>query len=97
MGKRSLAVRIPDDTSLRGLLRCTGPLMTTSANYSGKSTVKSCQEAVRTFGDAIDFYVDGGSLDERSPSTIIRIVDDSIEIIRKGAVSIDELGRITNR
>ena len=37
--------------------------------------------------------LDGGDLSSREPSTIIRIVDDAIEVIREGAVKIDENGR----
>lgn len=93
-GKRSLAVRIPDDEVLRGLLRQTGPLMTTSANHPGQPTANTIAEAKAYFGNDADFYVDGGVLIDRPPSTIIRIVDDAIEVLREGAVKINEDGRI---
>lgn len=93
-GKRSLAVRIPDDEVLRGLLRQTGPLMTTSANHPGQPTANTIVEAKAYFGNDVDFYVDGGVLSDRPPSTIIRIVDDAIEVLREGAVKINEDGRI---
>ncbi|QQS69169.1 threonylcarbamoyl-AMP synthase [Candidatus Saccharibacteria bacterium] len=93
-GKRSLAVRIPDDEVLRGLLRQTGPLMTTSANHPGQPTANTIAEAKAYFGNDVDFYVDGGVLRDRPPSTIIRIVDDAIEVLREGAVKINEAGRI---
>jgi L-threonylcarbamoyladenylate synthase len=87
-------LRIPDDAALRAFLEQTGPLQTTSANKPGEHAANTIAEAQAYFGDAVDFYVDGGDLSGRPPSTIIRIVDDAIEIVREGAVKIDESGRI---
>jgi tRNA threonylcarbamoyl adenosine modification protein (Sua5/YciO/YrdC/YwlC family) len=89
-GKMSLAVRLPDDQELQKLLLQTGPLLTTSANNPGKPTAATVDAARQIFGDQVDFYIDGGDLSGRQPSTIIRIVDDAIEIIRQGAVKIEE-------
>lgn len=90
------AFRIPDDAQLLDLLRVTGPLQTTSANQPGEPPANTVEEAKKYFGDQVDFYVDGGDLSGREPSTIIKIVDDAIEIIRMGAVKIDETGRKIN-
>jgi L-threonylcarbamoyladenylate synthase len=92
-GKMSLAVRIPDDKELLELLARTGPLLTSSANQPGEQPANTIAEAKRYFGDKVDSYVDGGDLSDRKPSTIIRIIDDAIEIIRQGAVTINEAGR----
>jgi L-threonylcarbamoyladenylate synthase len=88
------AMRIPADEPLRALLQATGPLQTTSANAPAEPVAQTVEEAVGYFGETVDFYVDGGDLSNRPPSTIIRVVDDAIEIIRRGAVNIDETGRI---
>lgn len=93
-GKLSLAVRIPADTNLRKLLEKTGPLVTTSANPPGEATATTISQAKDYFGKTVDFYIDGGDLSNRAPSTIVRIVDDAIEVIRPGAVTIDEAGEV---
>jgi L-threonylcarbamoyladenylate synthase len=93
-GVMSLAVRIPASSELAELLQKTGPLITSSANHPGEPTANTAGEARNYFGDTVDFYVDGGDLSDHEPSTIIRIVDDAIEVIREGAVKIDENGRI---
>lgn len=92
-GKLSLAVRIPADKNLQELLRATGLLLTSSANHSGQPPAETIQQARDYFGNEVDFYADGGDLSGRQPSTIIRIIDDAIEIIRQGAVKIGETGR----
>jgi L-threonylcarbamoyladenylate synthase len=94
LGKGSLAVRIPNDEKLHSLLNITGPLLTTSANDPGDPTATTIAMAKQYFNDAVDFYVDGGDLKDHAPSTIIRIVDDAVEILRQGAVHISESGEI---
>lgn len=89
-GKMSLAVRIPADEKLRKLLNQTGPLLTSSANQPGEPPADDIPAARQYFGDKADFYTDGGDLSKRQASTIIRIVDDAIEVLRQGAVKIEE-------
>ncbi len=89
-GVGSLAVRIPDNQQLLALLRQTGPLLTSSANHPGEPIAVTVEVAEAYFADQVDFYVDGGDLSANKPSTIIRIVDDAIEVLRPGAVTIEE-------
>jgi L-threonylcarbamoyladenylate synthase len=89
-GKMSLAVRIPDDKTLQGILSQTGPLLTSSANHPGEPPTVTIKQAKGYFGKQVDFYVDGGDLSNRQPSTVIRIIDDAIDVLRQGAVKIPE-------
>jgi L-threonylcarbamoyladenylate synthase len=93
-GKSGLAVRIPDHTALLALLEKTGPLLTSSANLPGEPPASTIDQAKAYFGNQVDFYADGGDLSNHSPSTVVRIVDDAIEILRRGAVTIDVAGRV---
>lgn len=93
-GVGSLAVRIPANQPLRALLTRTGPLLTSSANQPGEPEPVDLAEAKAYFGDSIDFYIEGGDLSGRKPSTLIRIVDDAVEVLRQGAVTINENGEI---
>jgi L-threonylcarbamoyladenylate synthase len=87
--RTELPVRIPNNPVLSNLLKQTGPLMTTSANAPKQPTSTSVAMAESYFGDVVDYYVDGGDLSNRPPSTIIGIKpDNSIEVYRQGAVAI---------
>ncbi len=89
-GGDSLAVRIPKDEGIRILLAQTGPLLTSSANMPGEPPAITLGEAEAYFGDTVDFYVDGGDLSGREPSTVARITDDhAIEVLRQGAARIE--------
>ena len=89
-GKMSLAVRLPANPKLQKLLEQTGPLITTSANHPGQPVSDTIEQAKVIFAGQVDFYEDGGDLSGREPSTVIRIVDDAIEVLRPGAVKIDD-------
>lgn len=94
MGVKTLAVRIPADPKVLKLVELTGPLMSTSANLPGEPEATTTIEAQQYFGDKINLYVDGGTR-TGSPSTVIRVIDDAVEVLRQGAVHINEKGEIT--
>lgn len=80
--------RVVADENLRSLLEQTGPLVTSSANQPGEPPAQTLHEAQAYFGDHIDFYVDGGDIGDRPPSTIARLTDDGLEVLRQGAAQI---------
>ncbi len=94
LGKQSLACRIPDHPDLLKLLEKTGPLLTSSANHTGQEPAVNLVAAEAYFGSEVDFYVDGGDLSGHKPSTVIRVVDDAVEVLRQGAVTVTEKGEI---
>lgn len=87
--KGSLAVRLPKDERVRKILELTGPLLTSSANLPGKPFAKNIKEAKEYFNDKVDFYVDSGDSKNHKPSTIIRMIDDEIDILRDGEFKFD--------
>ncbi len=77
------AFRVPDDETVRDLLRRVGPLQTTSANAPGLPTAATIAEAEAYFQDSVDFYVDGGNRQGRTPSKIIQCkTTGAVEVIR---------------
>jgi L-threonylcarbamoyladenylate synthase len=90
-GVQGLAVRIPAHPELQKLLTAIGPLITTSANQPGEPPANTLQEAQAYFDDQVDFYIDGGDLSGNLPSTVIRMADDAIEVLRQGAVDVNQL------
>jgi L-threonylcarbamoyladenylate synthase len=89
LGTNSLAVRLPDNDDLIDLLKITGPLLTSSANLPGQPPAKNIAEAKKYFPNQVDFFIDGGDIGEQQPSTIVRVVDDAIEVLRQGAVRVN--------
>ncbi len=86
-GTKTLAVRQPDDETLRQLIDKTGPLISTSANIADQRPAKSFAGAQKLFGDKLDFYVDRGTISKKA-STIIRATFSKVEVVRQGSVKI---------
>ncbi len=87
-GVGDIAMRVIADPTLRALLEQTGPLLTSSANQPGEPGATTITEAWQYFGDSVDFYVDGGEITSRVPSTIVKPTADGITVLRQGAVKI---------
>lgn len=87
-GVGSAAFRVVADETVRMLLEQTGPLATSSANLPGETPARNLREAQAYFGDHVDFYVDGGDIGDREPSTVAKLGDYGLEILRQGAANI---------
>lgn len=84
----TVAVRIPNSLWARALaLKLEDPIISTSANLSGTESCYSVDEIKKT-GVAyknIDLILDAGLLPHVVPSTIVRVKNGGIEILRKGS------------
>jgi len=90
MGTKSLAFRIPNKKNLLDLLEKIGPLVAPSANHQSEKPALTIEEARKYFDNEVDFYVDEGKL-ESLPSTLIKINNEKIEVLREGVTRIDNL------
>lgn len=85
------AFRVVADETVRALLAKTGPLLTTSANMPGMEPAGNLTEAQGYFGGSVDFYVDGGEVRNRPPSTVARLhPGGKLELVRQGSAKIDQ-------
>jgi L-threonylcarbamoyladenylate synthase len=76
-----IAFRIPKNKELLNFLKKSGPIIAPSANTEGSKPAKNIKEAKKYFGDDVDFYIDGGTLNGR-PSRLIKFVGNEIEYLR---------------
>ncbi len=76
-----MSFRFPKDKFLIEIMNKTGPLISTSANLHGRPHAMNIQQAFEYFGSSIDFYVNGGDLNNE-PSSIYNIFDGRLEKIR---------------
>lgn len=81
-GSGSISYRLPADERLRALIAKTGPLIAPSANPEGQPPAMTIKEAKAYFGDAVDFYVDGGTVTDDAPSKLFRMLPDGWERLR---------------
>ena len=87
----SVGLRVPHHPALALLLAETGPLATSSANTSGRTTPEAIQEIQATFGDAVAVYLDGGPAHAGPPSTVVRLTGREPVLLREGSVPFTEI------
>jgi L-threonylcarbamoyladenylate synthase len=83
-----LGFRIPAHNATLALLRMAGTVLAvTSANASGAPAARTADEAVKALGPYIELALDAGPSPGGVASTVVRIDDDQIEILREGAIA----------
>ncbi len=84
---RLTGFRLPSHPMARGLVREAGvPLLVPSANRSGEPAATTAEEVLRQFPKELDLVIDGGPADGGVASTVVQVVDDTLTVLREGAI-----------
>lgn len=82
-----VALRMPAQSDVLNIINQLGaPIVGTSANLSSEPVLTSAQNILKIFGGSIDAVYDTTSPLDNLPSTIVKITDNGLEILRQGAV-----------
>jgi L-threonylcarbamoyladenylate synthase len=93
-GANTVAVRLPAHTVPRALARELGfPIIGTSANVSGGLDPVSAEDVRRELGSRVDGIIDGGPAARGVPSTIVDVTGSRPRIVRRGALSREDIER----
>ena len=91
-GSEFVGIRIPDNEIARKLIEYSGiPIATTSANISGKESNTNIKDIMLEFKEKVDYYIDGGRSKLGKASTVIKVVNNKIEILRTGSITKEQL------
>ena len=88
---RKVGIRMPEHPVAMQIIKKTGPIVATSANLHSKPDPVTMEEAMEDLGGAVSAYVDGGPCMLGKPSTIIWLMNGEIEIIRQGAITMEQI------
>ena len=93
----TVGLRNPDNRVIRDLIKAVEiPIASTSANISGRPPAINAQQVLINFSDKIDVVIDDGPAEAGTPSTIVKIWDDTFKIIRHGVIEKERLNRCLN-
>lgn len=99
-GSGFLGIRFPKNNVALGLsLGLKGPITATSANRSGEKDCYSAAEIVAQFKRQKikpDIIINAGRLPKRKPSTMVKIENGKITILREGPILAKEILKIQN-
>lgn len=84
------AFRCPGDEWLRGIIaECGSPLYSTSVNRSGKPVIQTIDGIISEFESEVDLIINGGDTKDALPSTIVKIEDENVVVLREGDIKIN--------
>jgi tRNA threonylcarbamoyl adenosine modification protein (Sua5/YciO/YrdC/YwlC family) len=82
--QKTVGIRIPDNRICIDLVTALGnPIITTSANLSGEDPVGDPRIIADTFGNQLDFILDGGIL-ATDVSSVVSLINEKPEVLRLG-------------
>lgn len=84
-GLDTVALRVPEKSVTRELIRLTGPLVAPSANLSGKPSATRMQHVEDDFGESFP-VLDDGPCEKGVESTVIRLTEEGWTLLRHGAL-----------
>ncbi len=92
-GLGTIALRVPGHRAMQALLAGTGaPLAAPSANASGRVSPTKAEHVLMSLDGRIALVIDDGATTAGVESTIARVRDGAVEILRPGPVTADMLG-----
>lgn len=96
-GRPTVGLRVPDQPlTLRLLERFGGGIAAPSANRFGRVSPTRAEHVVADLGDSVDLVLDGGPCRVGVESTIVEIVDDRLEVLRVGTITVHDLEQVVD-
>lgn len=95
-GQDTVAVRMSAHAVFREIISAFGePLAAPSANRFGRISPTTAAHVVSELDGRIPLVIDGGPCTHGIESTIVRVFDDSVSILREGPITREMLGELT--
>jgi len=96
--KGTLAFRLPENPIAKELIDRTGrPIVAPSANISGRRAPRSARDVLKELDGKIEAVLDGGKTKIGTASTIIDATNFPYKILRKGAISQNDISGICSK
>lgn len=94
-GLDTVAIRMPSNEIARKLIeysKC--PIAAPSANVSGKPSGTLVEDIIDELDGKVDYVIDSGKVDIGVESTVVRVVDNIIHILRPGKITPEDMQKL---
>lgn len=93
----TVGVRMPINKIAHDLIELSDtPIAAPSANISGRPSGTNINDIYDELNNKVDYIIDGGDTNIGIESTVIRIINDEIHILRPGRITYDDLNKYGN-
>lgn len=94
---KTLGIRNPHNQIVKDLIKASKvTIASTSANITGNQPATDAQQVMNELGNEIDVVLDDGPTQSRTSSTVVKIMNDTYEIIRCGIIGKERIDRCLN-
>ena len=94
-GLDTVAVRMPSNNIARKLIEYSNcPIAAPSANISGRPSGTLVEDIVEELDGKVEYMIDGGKVDIGVESTVVRVIDGVVHILRPGKVTPEAIEKI---
>lgn len=91
-GLDTVAIRMPSNKIARDLIKYSGcPIAAPSANISGKPSGTIVEDIIEELDGKVEYIIDGGKVDIGLESTVVRVIDGIVHILRPGKITAEEI------
>lgn len=91
-GLDTVAIRMPSNIIARKLIEYSEcPIAAPSANVSGKPSGTLVEDIIDELDGKVDYVIDSGKVDIGVESTVVRVVDNIIHILRPGKITPEDM------
>ena len=91
-GLDTVGVRMPSNIIAKTLIeKANTPIAAPSANISGKPSGTNIKDIFDELNNKVDCIIDGGNTDIGLESTVVRVIDNKVKILRPGKITKEQL------
>lgn len=94
-GLDTVAVRMPANKIANKLIQYSNtPIAAPSANVSGKPSGTCIEDIYDELADKMDYIIDGGRCDVGLESTVVRVINGKVKILRPGKITKEDIDNV---
>jgi len=91
----TVGIRMPSNPiALKIIETCGVPIAAPSANISGKPSGTNIEDIFSELNNKVDIIIDGGNTDIGLESTVVKVIDNTVHILRPGNVTKEDIEKI---
>jgi len=97
-GLGTVAVRMPNNTIALELIKASNkPIAAPSANISSRPSGTCIEDIYDELEFSVSYFIDGGNSEVGIESTVVRVIDGVVNILRPGKISMEDILKITDK